>query len=237
MTRKGVAAGFALLLAACTVAYLPTDKSASPPTETATTAAGGMEAATRRASTEPGRRLGRIAGNASGHCRAQECALGSLVADAVLWRLADKGAVAAILPSHAIRGFLREGDIMSGDVEAAIAQERMIVRDLRGADIRARLEEALGGAGQESGQVPQVSGLRYVWSPSHPPGRRLMSATIADAKGVHAPLSSGKTYRIAVNGVAEAERDGAVDIAHALIALLESQSPLAVPSPGRIVER
>jgi len=238
VNRRGGAAaiGFVALLAACTAAYLPSEPREGAP------GPGPLSDGARSGTAQPlavlgapDRRVGRIAAHASGHCRLQECALGSLVADAVLWHYANQGAVAAILPSNAIRGFLREGDVRNGDIETALAAERVGVREMRGAEIRVRLEEALRASTGEAAAFPQVAGLRYVWSPSHPPGRRLMSVEVADGAGRYAPLSIGKLYRVALR-TAEAS-GGDVDLPRIFAVYLEQRSPLIPPAPGRIVER
>ena len=229
--------GILALLGACTAALAPNEPREGMPAmlSSAEGDRSSVPSQPRASLGAPQRRVGTMAAHASGHCRQQECALGSLVADAAVWHYAGQGAVAAILPSNAIRGFLREGEVSSGDVEAALASARVGVREMRGAEIRVRLEEALRAAGNDGAFFPQVSGLRYVWSPSHPPGRRLMSVEIADASGRLAPLSSGRLYRVALRTTDGAGTD--VDLARAFALYLEQRSPLALPAPGRIVER
>lgn len=238
MTRHGAAAFvFVLLLAACSVAYLPSDQGQPSSTEPAAARLATAPESRARAAQGPARRVGSLAQAASGHCLQQECPLGNLLADAVLAHFADVGAVAAILPSRTVRGFLREGEISNHDVDGAVARELMSVRDLRGAELRAYLEEALKGAGGDAQLFPQVAGLRYVWSPNHPPGRRLISVQVADRKGGFEPLVNGRPYRVALNGGSNAPSLASVDAAQAFTAYLERRSPVASPASGRIVER
>jgi len=238
MRRSGIAAALTLaLLAACTATYLPTESRMTAGPSSTPSPMGVAKPASIDPPNTPARKVGVLAATISGHCLQQECALGNLLADAVLWQLAEKGAAAVILPSRAVRGFLREGDVTSRDLETAIAREIVSLRDMRGAEIRSHLEDALKPSGAGATAFPQVAGLRYVWSPSHPPGRRLMSVQIADGKGGFEPLVNSRPYRIAVDGATNAPVLATVETDRALAAYLERRSPLPAPSNGRIVER
>lgn len=239
MTRAGATAiGIVLALAACAVATLPDGHNSNRASVKSNAAGdGALASAKTPRHAAPARGVGRIDTTASGHCRLQECPLGSLVADAVLWRLRDRNVRAALLPSGAIKGFLREGDVTTADIEAAIDAVAIDVKGVPGSELRDAIEAALASANSDPRAFPQVSGLRYVWSPSHPPGRRLMSVEIADDQGRYRPIVSSERYGVAFGTGARSASPELADAARSLTAYLENQSPLRVPPAGRIVQR
>ena len=65
--------------------------------------------------------------------------------------------------------------------------------EMRGRDLRAALEHGLAETDREGGGFLQLSGLRLVWDPAKPGGRRIVSVTIDNR-----PLDDDATYTVAV---------------------------------------
>jgi 5'-nucleotidase len=71
---------------------------------------------------------------------------------------------------------------------------RVVKIEVTGAQMRAALENGLSTVAEEvqPGRFPQVSGIRYVFDASHPPGSRLTSVTVNGK-----PLDDQKIYTLA----------------------------------------
>jgi len=112
--------------------------------------------------------------------------LGNLVTD--LMRRAT-GAEVALYNAGGLRADLPAGTITRGDVTSALPfDNRLVVVRLRGAALRAALEQGLS---EEHGMLQQ-SGMRVRYDPSAPPGRRLVSVTVGGA-----PLEDDREYTVA----------------------------------------
>lgn len=138
-------------------------------------------------------------------CRVGECALGSLVADALL--AATPGAQAAIMNAGGIRTGLRAGDVTLAHVLDALPFGNLLATlRLPGADLRAALEHGLAQPGR--GGFPQVAGLRLAWDPARPAGDRLTELLIRGDGGGWAPVEPGRLYLVATNSFLRTGGDG-----------------------------
>ncbi|MBI4455123.1 MAG: 5'-nucleotidase C-terminal domain-containing protein [Acidobacteria bacterium] len=134
-----------------------------------------------------------------------ETNLGSFIADT--YRKAT-GADVALVNGGSIRsntafgpGILTQGDILS----ILPFENPMVKVEVSGAVLRVALEHGLGRVAEhkENGRFPQVSGLRYVFDPHHPPGSRLIRVTVGDK-----PLDEEKTYTLATSAFVLGGGDG-----------------------------
>ncbi len=179
-------------------------------------------------------------------CRVGECALGSLVADAMLG--AAPGAQAAITNAGGLRAGLRAGDVTyAGVLEVLPFGNMLATMRLTGTDLRAALEHGLAQPGR--GGFPQVAGLRLAWDPARPAGNRLTGLLVRDAGGDWAPVEPDRTYALATNSFLRGGGDGyamlrdrAVDAYDAgpVVADLVADAlarGAAVPAGGRITGR
>lgn len=123
--------------------------------------------------------------------RGREAAIGNLFADAV--RAATQADI-AIVNGGGIRGdrtyppgtALTRRDIL----EELPFGDKTVVMELTGRDVIAALENGLSGGGR----FPHFSGLRVVYDPNRPPGRRVVEATHGGEE-----IRSGATYTLATN--------------------------------------
>jgi 5'-nucleotidase len=180
----------------------------------------------------------------NGACRAGECAIGNLIAEAML--AAAPAADVALQNGGGIRTGLPAGAITYGDVLAVLPfGNTLATAVLRGAHLLAALENGLSQPG--GGRFPQVAGLRLVVDLAAPPGQRILSAEVTQGERA-GPLDPERAYRIVTNNFLRQGGDGYAALRdHALEAydsgpLLEevvaahlaAQAPIAPRLDGRI---
>jgi 5'-nucleotidase len=183
----------------------------------------------------------------NGACRAGECAVGNLIAEAML--AATPAADLALQNTGGIRAGLPAGAITYGDVLTMLPfGNTLATAVLRGGHLLAALENGLSQPG--GGRFLQVAGLRLVVDLSAPPGQRIVSAEVT--RGERAgPLDPERAYRIVTNNFIRQGGDGYTALRdHALEAYdsgplmeevvaahLSALGPLAPRLDGRIRPR
>ncbi len=139
-------------------------------------------------------------------CRRGECALGNLVAEAMLARV--PGAEIAITNGGGLRAGMNAGQVTLGDVLTVLPFGNTVaVMGLRGADLVAALENGLSQGAGTAGRFPQVAGIRFVWDPAADPGSRVRSVEVAQGAGFSA-LDPARVYRVATNDFMRRGGDG-----------------------------
>jgi 5'-nucleotidase len=179
--------------------------------------------------------------------RSRETNLGDLLADA--YRTAT-GADVAIVNGGTIRSnaVVGPGKITRRSVLTMLPFENPVVKlEVAGATLRAALEHGLGRAEQlESGEFPQVSGMRVVYDDTFPPGKRLISVTVGGR-----PLDDAARYTLAVNTYLAGGGDGyamlrgqreligaeAADIEPVIALRAFAAGPVSPEVDGRLVRR
>ena len=126
--------------------------------------------------------------------RTRETNMGDFIADA--FRQAT-GSDVALVNGGSIRAdtIIEPGVLTRRDVLSILPYNNKVVKmQLTGAIIRSAMEHGVASFGTESqpGRFPQVSGMRYAFDTSRPPGRRITSIEI---KGK--PLDDRGTYSLA----------------------------------------
>lgn len=154
----------------------------------------------------------RVVGHSAGAfpttaCRRAECALGNLVADAMLDAARRFGAVAAITNAGGLRQPLGAGPITFADINGVLPfGNTLSVLTLSGAELRQVIEHGVSGTpdGAGSGRFPQLAGLRVRFDPALPPGSRITLLALADGT----PIEPAQTVRIATNSFLRNGGDG-----------------------------
>lgn len=142
-------------------------------------------------------------------CRAMECSMGNLVADAMLDRTKDQGVVFAIQNGGGLRASIDGGEITMGEVLTVLPfQNTLATFETTGADIIAALENGVGQIEEGAGRFPQVSGLKYSFDKDAEPGSRVSNVMIADIDGNFGPIDNGATYLAATNNYVRNGGDG-----------------------------
>ncbi|QXM25055.1 5'-nucleotidase C-terminal domain-containing protein [Elioraea tepida] len=185
-------------------------------------------------------------------CRREECALGNMVAEAMLAAARPSGAEIALQNGGGLRSGLAAGPITWGDLLTVLPfSNTLATLTLAGADLRAALENGFSAVESGAGRFPQLAGLRVVWDPGAPPGRRLVSASVVGPDGSTRPLEDGRLYTIVTNNFlrqggdgylslrdrAVAAYDGGPNIEDVVEAWIAARSPVLPVTDGRITRR
>ncbi|GAA4174810.1 5'-nucleotidase C-terminal domain-containing protein [Shinella granuli] len=141
-------------------------------------------------------------------CRAAECAMGNLVADAILDRTRSQGMTIAITNGGGLRASIDGGPVSMGEVLSVLPfQNTVATFQLKGSDLLAALENGLGQIEEGAGRFPQVSGMKYSFDKSKPAGSRVVSVEVKEGDAF-VPLDPARTYGIASNNYMRAGGDG-----------------------------
>ena len=148
-------------------------------------------------------------------CRIEECLLGNLINDALLW---ETGAQIAFSNGGGIRANIDAGEVTVGEVLNVLPFGNLVsTLELTGADVWEVLENSvsrivLGDDGlpsldDASGRFMQVGGMRYSYDATQDEGSRVVSADVL-IDGEYVPLDLEATYTIATNDFVRNGGDG-----------------------------
>lgn len=142
-------------------------------------------------------------------CRAMECSMGNLVADAMLDRVKDQGIQIAIQNGGGLRASIDAGEITMGEALTVLPFSNTLATfELRGADIIASLENGLSQIEDGAGRFPQVAGLKYTFDKSKPAGERLVGDVLVMEGDAWVPLDPEKIYGVVTNNFMRNGGDG-----------------------------
>ncbi|MEQ8731733.1 5'-nucleotidase C-terminal domain-containing protein [Roseitalea porphyridii] len=142
-------------------------------------------------------------------CRAMECEMGNLVADAMLDRVRDQGIQIAIQNGGGLRASIDSGEITMGEVLTVLPfQNTLATFQLKGEDVIGALENGVGQIEEGAGRFPQVAGLSYTFDASAEPGNRISDVMVVDAEGNETPLDPDATYGVVSNNYMRGGGDG-----------------------------
>ncbi|MBU2326351.1 MAG: 5'-nucleotidase C-terminal domain-containing protein [Alphaproteobacteria bacterium] len=141
-------------------------------------------------------------------CRAMECTMGNLVADAMVDRVKDQGITIAIQNGGGLRASIDAGTVTMGEVLTVLPfQNTLASFQLKGSDIVAALENGVGQVEEGAGRFPQVSGLKYTADLNKPAGSRITSVEVKEGDAFVA-IDPNKTYGVATNNYMRTGGDG-----------------------------
>jgi len=159
-----------------------------------------------------GREIGTVAEDIDGSresCRAAECEMGNLVADAMLARVRGQGVTIALQNGGGLRASIGAGEVTNGDViEVLPFQNTLATFNLAGADIIAALENGVSQVEEGAGRFPQVAGLRFEWDPSVPPMEGRIRKVMVEEDGAWGPIDPEKVYSVVSNDFLRGGGDG-----------------------------
>ena len=137
-------------------------------------------------------------------CRAMECAMGNLVADAMLDRVADQGIQIAIQNGGGLRASIDAGEVTMGEVLGVLPfQNTLSTFQVTGAAIVAALENGVGQIEDGAGRFPQVAGMSFAVDAAAPAGSRVSDVMVGDA-----PIDLDATYGVVSNNYVRNGGDG-----------------------------
>ena len=137
-------------------------------------------------------------------CRAQECQMGNLIADAMLARVKDQGIDIAIQNGGGIRASIDAGEVTMGEVLTVLPfQNTLSTFQVSGETILDALENGVSEVKEGAGRFPQVAGMTYAFDIAQPVGSRIQDVLIG---GV--PVDPGKMYGVVSNNYVRNGGDG-----------------------------
>ena len=138
------------------------------------------------------------------NCRAQECTMGNLVADAMLDRVKQQGIQIAIANGGGLRASIDAGEVTMGEVLTVLPfQNTLSTFQVSGETIVAALENGVSQLEDGAGRFPQVAGLTFAFDASQPAGSRVSDVMV---DGV--PIDPAATYGVVSNNFVRNGGDG-----------------------------
>ncbi|TDK39391.1 LysM peptidoglycan-binding domain-containing protein [Rhizobium deserti] len=141
-------------------------------------------------------------------CRAKECSMGNLLADAQLDRVKGQGITISIQNGGGLRAPIDAGEITMGEVLTVLPfQNTLATFQLKGADLVTALENGVSQIDDGGGRFPQVAGMKYSFDKSKPVGSRISDVQVKEGDAFVA-LDPTKTYGIVTNNYVRGGGDG-----------------------------
>ena len=179
-------------------------------------------------------------------CRAVECAMGNLIADAMLDRVKDQGIDIAIQNGGGIRASIDGGAVTMGEVLTVLPfQNTLSTFQISGAVLKEALENGVSQIEEGAGRFPQVAGMTYVFDASAEPGSRIVEVTVGGE-----PLDMDKVYGAVSNNYVRNGGDGYAmfkdaanaydfgpDLADVTAEFLAEHSPYTPYKDGRVAAK
>ncbi|MFD1255054.1 MULTISPECIES: bifunctional metallophosphatase/5'-nucleotidase [Devosia] len=142
-------------------------------------------------------------------CRAVECEMGNLVADAILDRVADQGVTIAFQNGGGLRASIDAGDITMGEVLTVLPFSNTLATvELSGADVIDALENGVSDVENGAGRFAQVAGLKYSYTLAKPAGERVSDVMVKGDGDSWVPIDEEGTYKIVTNNYTRGGGDG-----------------------------
>jgi 5'-nucleotidase/UDP-sugar diphosphatase len=179
-------------------------------------------------------------------CRAQECAMGNLIADAMLARVADQGITVAIQNGGGIRSSIDAGEVTMGEVLTVLPfQNTLSTFQVTGAVLVEALENGVGQVEEGAGRFPQVAGMTFAFDGAAEAGSRVSDVMIGgeavDLAKVYGVVSNNyvrnggdgyKMFKTAANAY-----DFGPDLADVTAEFLAKNAPYKPFTDGRITSK
>ncbi|WP_411892222.1 bifunctional metallophosphatase/5'-nucleotidase [Yoonia sp. SDW83-1] len=139
-------------------------------------------------------------------CRAMECPMGNLVADAMLDRVKDQGVQIAIQNGGGLRASIDAGEVTMGEVLTVLPfQNTLSTFEVTGEAIVAALENGVSQIEEGAGRFPQVAGMTFAVDAAAEPGSRISDVMVGGE-----PIDLAATYGVVSNNYVRNGGDGYV---------------------------
>jgi len=137
-------------------------------------------------------------------CRAKECTMGNLIADAMLARVAGQGIEVAIQNGGGIRASIDAGDVTMGEVLTVLPfQNTLSTFQVTGETLVAALENGVSQVEEGAGRFPQVAGMTFAFDGSQPAGSRVSDVMVGGT-----PIDMARVYGVVSNNYLRGGGDG-----------------------------
>ncbi len=139
-----------------------------------------------------------------GSCRAMECQMGNLVADAMLERVKDQGISVALANGGGLRASIDAGEVTMGEVLTVLPfQNTLSTFQVTGAMLKDALENGVSQIEKGAGRFPQVSGMTFTVTAGNEVGSRISDVMVGGAA-----LDMEATYGVVSNNYVRGGGDG-----------------------------
>lgn len=141
-------------------------------------------------------------------CRARECEMGNLVADAILDRVKGQGVQIVFQNGGGLRASIDQGVVTMGEVLTVLPfQNTLATFQITGKDVVDALENGASQLEEGAGRFAQVAGLKYSFDKSQAPGSRIKDVQVKEGDAWK-PIDPAKTYLVATNNYVRQGGDG-----------------------------
>lgn len=143
------------------------------------------------------------------NCRAEECSMGNLVAEALLERVRGQGIDLSIYNGGGLRASIDAGEITMGEVLNVLPFQNVVSTfQLKGSDVVAALEMGVSQIEDGKGRFPQVAGLRYTIDLSVAPNAGRISEVEVRKGDGYEPIDPAAFYGVVSNDFLRSGGDG-----------------------------
>ncbi|MGQ0565651.1 MAG: bifunctional metallophosphatase/5'-nucleotidase [Gemmobacter sp.] len=143
------------------------------------------------------------------NCRAIECAMGNIIAEAMLDRVRGQGVTIALQNGGGVRASIDAGPVTMGEVLTVLPfQNTLSTFQTDGATIVAALENGVSQVEEGAGRFLQVAGLQYTFDPAQPAGARVSDVMVLVGGDAWAPIDPATTYSVVTNNYVRTGGDG-----------------------------
>lgn len=184
-------------------------------------------------------------------CRAEECSIGNLVADAMLDRVKDQGIQIAIQNGGGLRASIDAGEVTMGEVLTVLPfQNTLSTFQVSGQTVIDALESGVSQVEDGKGRFPQVAGLKYTFDMSVAPNEGRISDVLVMEGDAWVAIDPAKTYGLVSNNYVRGGGDGykmfrdadnaydfGPDLADVTAEYLAQNAPYAPYTDGRITKK
>ncbi len=137
-------------------------------------------------------------------CRAMECPMGNLVADAMLDRVKAQGIEVAIANGGGLRSSIDAGEVTMGEVLTVLPfQNTLSTFQVRGSVLKDALENGVSQIEEGAGRFPQVAGITFTVDPRAEAGARVSEVMVGGEA-----LDPDATYGVVSNNYVRNGGDG-----------------------------
>jgi 5'-nucleotidase len=142
-------------------------------------------------------------------CRVMECAMGTLIAEAMLDRVRNQGVTIAIQNGGGVRASIDAGPVTMGEVLTVLPfQNTLSTFEVTGDTIVAALENGVSQVEEGAGRFPQVAGLKFTFDPAQPAGARVSEVMVPADGDAWGPIDPAATYKVVSNNYVRGGGDG-----------------------------
>jgi 5'-nucleotidase / UDP-sugar diphosphatase len=183
-------------------------------------------------------------------CRQVECAMGNIIAEAMLDRVKDQGVTIALQNGGGVRASIDAGPVTMGEVLTVLPfQNTLSTFQVTGETLVAALENGVSTLEDGGGRFLQVAGMKYTFDPAAEKGARVSDVMVNDG-GTWGPIDPAKTYGVVSNDYVRKGGDGfrmfinaanaydyGPDLADVTAEYMAKTGPVAPALDGRITRK